>query len=601
MAVKKNIIVCFFLTILLAFNQAKAANKNCASTMKTGDYDKALITCLEELKTLKPNINSKRRLALLLEIASIHHQLENSIEEDVYLKKVRSHPDYFNHIEIQYDWNRKTGQKHLAKSKFKEAKTHFYQALEIAKSENNPIWLSKSYNDTGLAEFKLGDYLTSLENYQISLPLKKQHGTDYQIATTLNNLGLVYLELEKNNKAVSFYEQALEHYLTYTQQENFDERVYYNIAHIYEDLNKAYQANNNSQQAGYYAKAILKSFNMKVSTQEQTRAFINLAKWHIKSNNINLANTFMNEAERRLEKVQIPEYQIQTYFLRSKLQHSEEKVSAAIQNALKSLKLSISLEKDKSTAEIYQWLSRIYQAEGSLEAFEALEKYQEYREIFLNKKYNSDIKTIQHTIEKQQIEQDLLAQKLTNAEQNNKLQKLTNTILGVVTLLVVLLSAWFFYFFKKKKEKQDLLNAIQNHKQQLLLMETEKEKHISPQEYSTDISQLKEDLKKQLVQTMIDATHIWEVSTQSNRIELAEQSKIWTVSIDNGTLRTRSMDKYLTLDKIPDNPRWRNVIKTCHFILSKDQLSQQQRAELKQKLDQIMLLIKSLSLAPINL
>ena len=95
---------------------------------------------------------------------------------------------------------------------------------------------------------------------------------------------------------------------------------------------------------------------------------------------------------------------------------------------------------------------------------------------------------------------------------------------------------------------------------------------------------------------MIDAINIWEKSTQLNQIELAEQSKIWTVSIDNGTLRTRSLDKYLSIEKIPQNPRWRNVVKTCHFILSQDHLDGQDRVQLNQHLEDIMDTVRNVSL-----
>jgi len=96
---------------------------------------------------------------------------------------------------------------------------------------------------------------------------------------------------------------------------------------------------------------------------------------------------------------------------------------------------------------------------------------------------------------------------------------------------------------------------------------------------------------------MIEAVSIWEKHTKTNRVELAEKSKLWTVSIDNGTLRTRSLDKYLSLEKIPLNPRWRNVAGTCHFILADMTLSPKDRSLLNQHLDSIMQNVKMLSMA----
>jgi hypothetical protein len=149
-----------------------------------------------------------------------------------------------------------------------------------------------------------------------------------------------------------------------------------------------------------------------------------------------------------------------------------------------------------------------------------------------------------------------------------------------------------FYQFKRKKEKQALMQSIRYHKQQLLIFETS---HKANLESSSESH--KDALKRALVELLIDATTIWEKTTQTSLIEMAEQSKIWTVSIDNGTLRTRSLEKYLSLEKIPDNPRWRNVVQTGHFILSQDNLQKKDREILEVHLEQIMEEVRALSLS----
>ncbi len=93
---------------------------------------------------------------------------------------------------------------------------------------------------------------------------------------------------------------------------------------------------------------------------------------------------------------------------------------------------------------------------------------------------------------------------------------------------------------------------------------------------------------------MVEAVDIWNRHTGKNRLDLAENSKVWTVTNDNGTLRTRSMDKYLSLKNIPANPRWRKVVRTCHFILSDSNLNNTDREILNNNLNQIMQVIKAL-------
>lgn len=96
-----------------------------------------------------------------------------------------------------------------------------------------------------------------------------------------------------------------------------------------------------------------------------------------------------------------------------------------------------------------------------------------------------------------------------------------------------------------------------------------------------------------LVDLMRASLEQWEVSTNSNRIELAEQSGIWKVSIDDGRLRTRSMDRYLSLKSLPKKPRWREVVRTAHFVLAECKLQEEKQQALEQKLDEVMQFLRA--------
>lgn len=59
----------------------------------------------------------------------------------------------------------------------------------------------------------------------------------------------------------------------------------------------------------------------------------------------------------------------------------------------------------------------------------------------------------------------------------------------------------------------------------------------------------------------------WEQTTGKTKVDMAEESKIWTVSMDKSGPRTRTLDKYLKVSKLPDNIRSRNVLNTGYFVL----------------------------------
>ena len=104
------------------------------------------------------------------------------------------------------------------------------------------------------------------------------------------------------------------------------------------------------------------------------------------------------------------------------------------------------------------------------------------------------------------------------------------------------------------------------------------------------------EFKVALVELMVSCLEIWQLNTSKSNIELAEQSGLWLVSIENGQLRTRTMNRYLHIDKIPDNPRWQQVVKTAHYILSNCQLNLNQRQQLNEKINGVKNQVKSRAL-----
>ena len=100
------------------------------------------------------------------------------------------------------------------------------------------------------------------------------------------------------------------------------------------------------------------------------------------------------------------------------------------------------------------------------------------------------------------------------------------------------------------------------------------------------------EYRQQLVTLMRSALLTWEVTTQKSKIELAEESNIWAVSIDDGRLRTRTFDRYLRLEQLPKIPRWREVVRTAYFVLSNPEIEPETRASLESELEKTKSILK---------
>ncbi len=105
------------------------------------------------------------------------------------------------------------------------------------------------------------------------------------------------------------------------------------------------------------------------------------------------------------------------------------------------------------------------------------------------------------------------------------------------------------------------------------------------------------EYRQQLVTLMRAALHTWEVTTQKSKIELAEESNIWAVSIDDGRLRTRTFDRYLRLEQLPKVPRWREVVRTAYFVLSNPEIELETRQALETELEKTKAILKKAAIS----
>ena len=102
----------------------------------------------------------------------------------------------------------------------------------------------------------------------------------------------------------------------------------------------------------------------------------------------------------------------------------------------------------------------------------------------------------------------------------------------------------------------------------------------------------KEQFRQLIVQGMSMAVQAWEQASGQTKIDLADQSQLWKSYLDGSTWKTRTLDKYLNVKSLPKKPRWRQVVRTIHFVLKQCELSQVQHDELKGFIDKIEAVVR---------
>ncbi|MGO4775946.1 hypothetical protein AB4084_10655, partial [Lysobacter sp. 2RAB21] len=102
-------------------------------------------------------------------------------------------------------------------------------------------------------------------------------------------------------------------------------------------------------------------------------------------------------------------------------------------------------------------------------------------------------------------------------------------------------------------------------------------------------SSMRDAFRRTLVELMLASVDAWERATGTGRLEFAEKSRIWRVNIDDGRLRARALERYLSLSKLPRNPRWRDVLRSAYFVLGRgEELPAETRAVLQSRVDAVL-------------
>lgn len=557
---------------------------------------------IERCETLHDQIGSLNdekakitRALVMLETADLYALQGEQEQSRQYLQQVKQSEAFVLNQEVRYRWNRSMGLDFLHQNLYPQATDYLQTAYEIAALSENITQQAKSANDLGLVYYKQKNYKDALLYYKESLKLKEQIGNFYYIGTTLNNLGLLNKELKNYSQAIQYYQQALDAFITYTETDDFDQRVFTNLSHLYEDLAVTYSLTGEPERGEEYTRRIIDTFSRKLSQNDKVRALKNLARVHVEQNQADKAQLFIQEAEHYATRDS--KYIAEIDYIKAAIAY----LNGNFEEARYLLKQSIPLSKSNDDTHVleqsYDLLHLLdLQDEHFESAIQHLKTAYQYKEKSLSSQYESDLRVIQEQIEKERVQRRLIAEQLKSQQQSSKIQSLSNTLLIISLVLVIIAFTAAFIIYRKVKEKQRLLESIKTHKDKVLLLESEQDSDMSEEPVAQESKQ-NLDFRQLLVELLIETLALWEKSTQTDRIELAEKSGIWKVSIDDGRLRTRSLDKYIDINKIPQNPRWRNVVKTSHYVLAECKVEQDERLALEAKLDHIMQVIKQRSVS----
>ena len=108
--------------------------------------------------------------------------------------------------------------------------------------------------------------------------------------------------------------------------------------------------------------------------------------------------------------------------------------------------------------------------------------------------------------------------------------------------------------------------------------------------------EMNQKFREFLVRTLVSSVQYWQQCTFKSKLDLAEESGIWSIHHDRGSQACRTLDRYLSLETLPARPHTEDVLRTAHFVLHKSELKSPLRMQLEDELQQLLEVQKVLSL-----
>lgn len=565
----------------------------CLESFRSQNFTLAKQVCDKNLALAQTEQDQNTELSILLVLSNTYKHLNDDAMFEKYLALAETHPMFSINDDIRYKWLRlKAIRLHHLKN-FQQSRQLFTQALQIAIKLDEPAMISDSHVDLGISAKAIEDYKTALTHYSKSLELTRNLKDSQAIGLALKSVGMVHLKLEEYQTAITYFEEALLNYQKYTSTEHYDPRIHNRIHQVYELLVEANDLLGQHDMVAKYQNKLSESQAVLANQHQWATELIKQAKQMTEDKSYETAAKKLREAMTiyQAEGITNP---TEVLYLLADVYLQAGQLELAEDYALKSLTMAQNETKNLSIlSKIQQLLSHIYEDINPNKALYFARLYSETRELFLNAKYDSDLKTIQHQIALEQNQNKLVSSQLENVKNKVKIQTLNNKLLLVLLVSLLLIVLIIYLYLKKKRERAALLSSINYHKNQLAVLSLSSQPKTKQDAQQTEHKLSQSEVNEQLVQLMLDATHTWMKHTGENLVELADRSHIWTITNDNGTLRTRSLDKYLSIHKMPKNPKWRNVVRTCHFVLAEPELTSVDRNDLNQKLEGLIQVIKA--------
>lgn len=376
-----------------------------------GQNENALRYLNRALAHFEKNNLTDLQTEALLGIATLYETVNDNQNALKYLFSAQSLTRRLGKKKRQVELHQRIGDISIKLKNYKQAYKEYSKALVLLEQDelkNEQNLLAYTLNQIGFLFRNLGQINESIDAYQKSLVIYNKLGLPSNYAKSLTEIALSYQLIRKPDSALSYYSKALVQFqLQKDSLATID--ILHNIGEVFFDKQQYLQAVASFNQSLQLA---TKAFD----TPAQVAALVSISRCHTALADFPLSTDYLNRA----------------------------------------LKLAQKQNLSSSAAEVYKYLSRIYEAEGRFsQALEYHKLWSEIRDSLYIEEAGKSLTRIQilYDISQKERENEIL-------RQNNEIQELqlykaryqTIIFVTLALMLAALLILFGFYLYAKQKE-----------------------------------------------------------------------------------------------------------------------------------------------------
>lgn len=444
--------------------------------------------------------------------------------------------------------SRQRGVLDYRRERLPQAMRRFECAAAWSRAANDAEGTARALNNLGSAQRRIGDFRGALGSLTESLALRRAQGG--ATSAVLNNIADVYRALGESETALGYYQQALQ--ASRATGDGVE------AAHVLESMAEVTLDAGHPVQAAAWLRQALQEYQQAGNRVYALRVHDGLIRVALAQGDVGAARGWQEAALALAHSWSLPlpaALQLQV----ARVQRADGRLAQArmqLESALAAL-----ADRDPVEVDLLRELAAVQGASGEVMAANAtLERANERALAQARAQHDQRLDWMRVRFE---------------AEEERRLQAGAPPSQGravgpVAALLAMMLAVMVAFALRHRRRRRRASTCPTPVEPPLPAAPRPAAAPPPPPEAPVGVPRQADPqaFRSELVALMLASVEAWERCTGSSRLELAERSRLWRVNVDDGRLRARALERYLSVARLPRQPRWRSVVRTAYYVLA---------------------------------